>query len=104
MLSKVSLLLLSLEENCKLEYKWHYWTCKHPSVCECAATLSDKRHPAPNREPAQVKKETDCDIGKQSPLSTGCQAEADTAMVDMAVAVAEDVVMAEANAAEAMKP
>jgi len=84
-----------------------YWTCEHPSVCECATTLSEKRHPALNGEPVKVKKETDRNVGNRSPLSTGCQAEADTAAVDVAVdeaADAEDADAAEVKATEAMAP
>ena len=47
---------------------------------------------------------TNHNVSKWSPLLTRCQAEADTAMVDMVVAVAEDAVMAEAKATEAMAP
>ena len=52
----------------------------------------------------QVKKETDHNIGKWSPLLTRCWAEADTAMVDMVVVVVEDAVVAEAKATEGMEP
>ena len=101
----ISLLLFSLEDNCKPRYKkWNLWTCDHPRVCECSTTLNNKRQEVLSREPHQTK-ESDRNVGNWSPLLTGCRAGAEAVAADAAaMAVAVDAVTAETTGTEAMDP